>query len=274
MDLPIDSPVALQGYSGGGLATTWAAELAATYASELNIIAAVLGSPVGDLEATFFRLNGSTFGGLATLCLAGLRRAYPALDRSLRTQLDGASLELLDRAETAATIPLLLRGGRSRMDDHHGGALATLRTLPEVRAVLADLKPGDRPPRFPILVVQGVHDLIIPCGNVDRLVDRYRAGGTSVRYLRDILGGHVSLGLLAAPLSENWLADRFADRPLPAGTTETVASLAFSLPALRGYLGLAALLMRAATARPPRSRPAAAPFALPVDAIEPVATRG
>ncbi|MVU77804.1 lipase [Nocardia sp. ET3-3] len=250
LDRPIDSPVALWGYSGGGLATTWAAELAAAYAPELNILAAVLGSPVGDLESTFFRLNGSTFGGLATLCLAGLRRAYPALDRSLREHLDTDSLALLDRAETSATIPLLLRSLRFRVDDHDGSALATLRTRPEVRAVLSDLNPGECPPRFPVLAVQGVHDLIIPCGNVDRLVDRYRAAGVSVHYRRDILGGHVGLGLLAAPLCGDWLADRFAERPLPAGTTRTVPSVAFSLPALRGYLGLAALLLRAAAARP------------------------
>lgn len=251
---PPDTPVALSGYSGGGLATVWAAETAASYAPELRILAAAAGSPVGDLESTFFRLNGSRygFGGLATLCLAGLRRAYPALDSALTEQLDTASLELLDRAEHSTTIPLLLRASRSRLDDLEGGALAALRTLPHVRAVLTDIQPGDNPPDFPVLTVQGIHDLIIPVGNVDRLVDRYRAAGTSVRYLRDLLGGHVSLGLLAAPLVENWLADRFAGKPLPAGTTKTVLSLALSQRALNGYLDLARLLLRAITLRPIR----------------------
>ncbi|MEV6768946.1 lipase family protein [Nocardia sp. NPDC051030] len=245
LDRPADSRVALWGYSGGGLATVWAAETAASYAPELNIIAAAIGSPVGDLESTFFRLNGSLFGGLSTLCLAGLRRAYPDLDRSLREHLDPASLSLLHRAETTGTIQILLRSRGTRMDDHEGGALATLRTLPHVRTVLSDLQPGDHPPDFPVLTVQAVHDLIIPCGNVDRLVDRYRAEGTSVRYLRDLTGGHISLGLLAAPLLGNWLADRFADRPLPRGTTQTVLSLALSRAAVRGYLNLASVLVRA-----------------------------
>ncbi|GAB2517397.1 lipase family protein [Nocardia heshunensis] len=250
LDRPVDEPVALWGYSGGGLATAWAAELAASYAPELNILAAVLGSPVGSLESTFFRLNGSAFGGLATLCLAGLRRAYPPLDRTLREQLDTASLALLDRAETSATVPLLLRSARTRLQDRDGSSLATLRTLPQVRAVLADIEPGARPPCFPVLAVQGVHDLIIPCGNVDALVDRYRAAGTPVRYVRDVLAGHVTLGLLAAPLCENWLADRFAGRPLPESTTDTVVSLALSISAWRGYAGLAGVLARALAARP------------------------
>ncbi|MFI1912495.1 lipase family protein [Nocardia sp. NPDC020380] len=252
---PRDTPVALWGYSGGGLATVWAAECAATYAPELNILAAVVGSPVGDLESTFFRLNGSSFGGLATLCLAGLRRAYPDLDRSLRAHLDSASLALLDRAETSTTIPLLLRGAGSRLDDTDGTALAILRTAPEVRAVLADIQPGDHPPAFPVLAVQGVHDLVIPVGNVDRLIDRYRAAGTPVRYVRDLIGGHISLALLAAPLLENWLGDRFADRPLPPDTTETVLSLTLSASAVRGYLALARVLVRAVAGLPIRERP-------------------
>ncbi|SUD47495.1 Secretory lipase [Nocardia otitidiscaviarum] len=249
---PVDTPVALSGYSGGGLATVWAAEMAAAYAPELNILAAAAGSPVGDLESTFFRLNDARFGfgGLATLCLAGLRRAYPPLHASLAERLDPASLELLDRAERSTTIPLVLRASRARLQDLEGGALAALRTLPQVRAVLTDIQPGDNPPDFPVLTVQGVHDLVIPVGNVDRLVDRYRAAGTPVRYIRDLLGDHVGLGLLAAPLVENWLAARFAGKPLDRTTTDTVLSVAASRQAATGYLRLGALLLRALTVRP------------------------
>ncbi|MFI6869292.1 lipase family protein [Nocardia sp. NPDC050406] len=266
---PPDTPVALWGYSGGGLATIWAAETAAAYAPELRILAAAAGSPVGDLETTFYRLNGSSFGGLAALCLAGLRRAYPDLDRSLAEHLDAASLALLDRAGTSTTIPIVLRGSRSRVDDLEGGALAALREHPDVRAVLTDIQPGAHPPSFPVLTVQAVHDLIIPVRNVDRLVARYRAAGTHVRYLRDRLGGHVTLGLLAAPLLENWLADRFADRPLPAGETKTVLSLAFSPHAARGYLGLVRTLLHAVTRSPitstsERSRETESVTAVPV----------
>ncbi|WP_280350691.1 lipase family protein, partial [Nocardia abscessus] len=58
------TPVALWGYSGGGLATAWAAEVAAEYAPELNIVGAVAGSPVGDPAAAVHRLNGTLLGGL------------------------------------------------------------------------------------------------------------------------------------------------------------------------------------------------------------------
>ena len=57
------APVGLWGYSGGGLASAWAAEMSGSYAPELNIVGAVLGSPVGDLGHTFRRLNGTLCPG-------------------------------------------------------------------------------------------------------------------------------------------------------------------------------------------------------------------
>ena len=76
-----DAPIGLWGYSGGGLATAWATEVHADYAPELNVVGAVLGSPVGDLGHTFRRLNGSFFSGLPALVVAALSHVYPDLDR-------------------------------------------------------------------------------------------------------------------------------------------------------------------------------------------------
>ncbi|NED62408.1 lipase, partial [Streptomyces sp. SID10244] len=59
-----DTPVGLWGYSGGGMATSWAAEMAPQYAPELNLIGAVLGSPVGDMASALMRLNGGFHTGL------------------------------------------------------------------------------------------------------------------------------------------------------------------------------------------------------------------
>ena len=79
------APIGLWGYSGGGLASAWAAEMSGSYAPELNIVGAVLGSPVGDLGHTFRRLNG-------TLLCPGCPRwwwprsshIYPDLDRVIQ----------------------------------------------------------------------------------------------------------------------------------------------------------------------------------------------
>src|SRR5215212_10667204 len=70
--LSSSAPVGLWGYSGGGLASAWAAELCEQYAPELNVVGAVLGSPVGDPGSVARRLNGSFFAGLAALMISAL----------------------------------------------------------------------------------------------------------------------------------------------------------------------------------------------------------
>src|SRR5258705_13150039 len=75
------APIGLWGYSSGGLASAWAAEMSGSYAPELNVVRAVLGSPVGDLGHTFRRLNGAFMSGLPALVVAALGHIYPDLDR-------------------------------------------------------------------------------------------------------------------------------------------------------------------------------------------------
>ncbi|MFC4127957.1 lipase family protein [Nocardia rhizosphaerae] len=242
--------VGLWGYSGGGLATSWAAETAPTYAPELDIVGGVLGSPVGDLLATFHRLNGGVHAGLPTLVIAALRRVYPALDAVLGTHVDEAGLAVLDRAAKATTGATVLRLARYNVERHTKMPLAELLALEEMAAVFADAELGTSGPSVPLLVVQAVHDQIIASADIDALVERYRAHGAHVTYLRDRLSEHLTLLALSTPLSLNWLADRFAGvAPTPA-QTRTVWSV-LGLPAgRRGLAELARAAFRVLFARP------------------------
>ncbi|WP_245553294.1 lipase family protein [Nocardia veterana] len=245
--------VALWGYSGGGLATVWAAELARSYAPELAIVGAVAGSPVGDPGAAFVRLNGTVFAGFAMVFTAGLRRGYPELDAALRTALHPRYLAWLARAENTATFPLLARLARRDVGPHIAGGIPGLLALPQLRAVLDDIRPGATAPQAPLLIVQGVHDEVIAVADVDALVRRYTAAGADVGYLRDRLSAHLPLEFLAIPAMVDWLGDRFAGRPTTPGT-RTVWSVAGTRTALLGHIRLAALTLRLLTGRPIRNR--------------------
>ncbi|WP_036558812.1 lipase family protein [Nocardia brasiliensis] len=253
LGLAPSTPVALWGYSGGGLATAWAAELAAEYAPELELVGAVAASPVGDPAKAFVRLNGGLFAGFAAVFTAGLRRAYPDLDRLLRAHLDARYLAWLAATETTATFPLLYRFARRDIDEHCRGGLAALLAAPALRAVLADIEPGAQAPAMPLLVVQGVYDEVIAVADVDALVARYTAAGAHVRYLRDRLSTHLLLQFSAVPVMLDWLGDRLARRALPPAGTETTWSLVLSRRALTGHLGFLRLLGRMLFARPIRT---------------------
>ncbi|MFE3546358.1 lipase family protein [Nocardia sp. NPDC059177] len=238
--------VGLWGYSGGGLATSWAAETAPTYAPELDIAGAVLGSPVGDLVATFHRLNGSLHAGLPTLVVAALRRVYPAFDAIIEAHISEAGRAVLDRATRQTTAAAVLRLARYDLDRHTTSLpIAEVLALAEMTAVFDDAALGTVAPEVPLLVVQSVRDQIIATADIDALVERYRAHGAHVTYLRDRLSEHLGLLAISTPLSLNWLADRFAGlRPTPSSTT-TVWSL-LRLPA--GSRGLGDLFRGAAQA--------------------------
>lgn len=74
-----DAQVQLWGYSGGALASGWAAQLQPGYASELKIIGAALGGTPVDLNATLTAVGGGPFAGLAPSGINGLANQYPEL---------------------------------------------------------------------------------------------------------------------------------------------------------------------------------------------------
>lgn len=245
LDLGSSTPVALWGYSGGGLATSWAAEMAPTYAPEIGVVGAVLGSPVGDPGSAFTRLNATVHSALPSLVVAGLRRTYPDLDRIIGQYVNDEGMRILDSVESMTTVRAVALLARHDLDDYLEIPLADLLALPEIVQVFHDIQPGRTAPATPLLVVQAVHDQIIAVDDVDGQVDRYNASGAHVTYLRDRLSEHISLHPLSTPLTLDWLTDRFVGRPVDEPSTRTVWSTAFSLSAIRGLLGLAWTTVRA-----------------------------
>ncbi|MFI7670935.1 lipase family protein [Nocardia sp. NPDC049526] len=246
------TPVALWGYSGGGLATAWAAELAAQYAPELDIVGAVAGSPVGDPGSAFARLNGTFFAGFSTVCVAGLRRAYADLDRILRAHVKTEFLDLLTDAESRTTLHLLFRLMGKNVDDYSHRTFADLLAEPGLQQIMADIRPGVQAPAMPMLVIQGVNDELIAVDDIDQHVARYTVRGAHVHYLRDRLSLHMPLLFIGAPVTMNWLADRFDHRPLPAAGTKTVWSVAFTKREALAHLRFAVLFVRMLAGRPIR----------------------
>lgn len=238
LGLDASTPVALWGYSGGGLATSWAVEAAGEYAPEIDVVCAALGSPVGDPASAFSRLNGTLFAALPTMVVEGLRRTYPALDSVIREHVASPGLHILDTLERKTTMHAVMTLLMHDLERYTDIPLADVMATPALVQIFQDIQPGKSAPTFPLLVFQAVHDPIIAVDDVDGQVERYRAAGAHVTYVRDRLSEHLSLHPIAAPATLDWIADRFAGEPLPDATTETVWSTALTLGGLRGLLGL------------------------------------
>ncbi len=170
LDLAPDVPVGMWGYSGGGLATAWAAEMAPTYAPELNLIGAVLGSPVGNMASALLRLNGGFHAALPIMVIAGLRRVYPALDAAITEYATEAGRANLDAIARTGTPEALREFKNHDIDDYLDIPVADMLSQPAIAEMMTDIQLGSHTPTIPLLVVQAVHDEVINVDDIDSLV--------------------------------------------------------------------------------------------------------
>jgi triacylglycerol lipase len=208
------APVGLWGYSGGGLASAWAAEVSGSYAPELNIVGAVLGSPVADLGHAFRRLNGSFYSGLPAMVVAALTHIYPELDRVIQEHATDEGKAMLLRIEKMTTAHAVLRWIGMDMGKLVDQPLEQILQTPEVQHVFDSIKLGTAVPTPPVLIVQAVHDRIVSVDDIDDLTHTYESGGASVTYHRDMFSEHMLLHPMSAPMALRWLTDRFNGKPL------------------------------------------------------------
>ncbi|MGN7779871.1 lipase family protein [Mycolicibacterium sp. 22603] len=253
--LSAEAPIGLWGYSGGGLASAWAAEMSGSYAPELNIVGAVLGSPVGDLGRTFRKLNGTFAAALPALVVAALADVYPGLQRIIAEHTSEYGRDLLDRLHHMTTVEAIVRFWRTDMGDLLDQPLEQILSTPEVQHVFDDIKLGAAVPTPPVLIIQAVHDEIISVDGIDELAHTYSSGGAHVTYHRDMFSEHLLLHPMSAPMALRWLSDRFAGRPLGANLARTTWPTLFNPSTYRGMARLAVITAKVLTGRRLRRLP-------------------
>jgi triacylglycerol lipase len=255
LNLSSDAPVGLWGYSGGGLATAWAAEVCGEYAPELDVVGAVLGSPVADLGHAFRRLNGSFFSGLPAMVVAALTHTFPELDRIIQEHATDEGKAMLLRIEKMTTAHAVLRWVGTDMGKYIDQPLEQILQTPEVQGVFDRIKLGTAVPTPPVLIVQAVHDRIVSVDDIDELTEMYCSGGAKVTYHRDMFSEHMLLHPMSAPMTLRWLRDRFAGRPLNEHLTRTTWPTMLNPSTYRGMLRLVAITAKVMTGRRVERRP-------------------
>jgi hypothetical protein len=216
--LNASTPVGLYGYSGGGFATMWAAELAQGYAPELNIVGAAAGGlPVNPINVAK-KVDGKLFAGAYVGAVVGLSRAYPEIDIDLYANAAGKAM-VADAGTrclggTASGNPELLtkyayKKGSTYLKDPN------FLDLPEIQAIGRENTMGQFMPQVPLFIWQGTADQLMPITDTDNLVNAYCAGGTKVQYKRMNGTDHV-LGALQLSAGFDFLKDRFAGKAAPS----------------------------------------------------------
>ncbi|PBC41132.1 lipase [Rhodococcus sp. ACPA4] len=211
------SPVGIAGYSGGGMATAWAAALAPTYAPEINIVGVAEGGVPMNITKMANALGRDPHPafGLAFAAALGLEREYPT-ELPLTSQLNGLGHALATDLTNACTTQLLITGaGRSALDV----ALSTsMLDNPDAISVMNDnsveLYPGV--PTAPIYEWHSATDNLIPVDSVVATMARYCAAGATIQSVLGPNLDHLTVGAIGLPAAVDYLQDRFAGRPAPS----------------------------------------------------------
>lgn len=93
-----DAKVQMWGYSGGALASEWAAELQANYAPEIPFVGMAIGGITPNVENVFNTINKGLFAGIAAAGFLGLGNAYPDFGNYVQQSLVPAKAAAFNQA--------------------------------------------------------------------------------------------------------------------------------------------------------------------------------
>ncbi|KAL5336620.1 secretory lipase-domain-containing protein [Aspergillus crustosus] len=237
--------VVLWGYSGGSLASGFAAELQPTYAPELKLAGAALGGTVPKILPVIEHSNKGIFTGLIPAGIQGLANEYPSAQGLIRDNIRPERW-----AEFNKTQSLCLTGNIIEYlgddvysyvhnEDIFTGEVAT--------SLMAENAMGQNTPQIPLMIYKSANDQISPVEDTDELYNIYCANGARVEYVRDILSEHALLAITGAPDAFLWLVDRLEGVPVRnrctrktqlTGLADPRAILALGIDVVKFLLGV------------------------------------
>ncbi|MGV9836475.1 lipase family protein [Nocardia niigatensis] len=201
-----ESPLALAGYSGGGMAAAWAAALQPTYAPELSFIGAAVGGVPTNLEAMAEQLGHSRHPafGLAAAAAFGLEREYGD-QLPISEYLNDAGRAYRAQMNDACTNEILTLGAGHNVDDF--ATSFQLFYSPQTRAILQQnsLVRYAGVPEMPVFEWHSPTDPLIPLDDLAATMDRWRASGDSVTSVAMPAPEHLTAAVMGIPAAIDFL---------------------------------------------------------------------
>jgi hypothetical protein len=206
-ELPADGVASVIGYSEGGFAAGWAAQMQPEYAPDVKLAAVAAGAAAANVEAAGPGLDGSFFSFFMAYGGIGYAAAYPELD--LDTYLTPTARDGIAFLRESNILQAAIRG------PHHIRAdeLTEPNVLerPEWRKRLRENRLGEMKPDAPVLLHHARRDQIVSFAHSTGLRDDWVALGADVR-LYVTRGGvdHITGAIAGMPIAVDWVARRMA----------------------------------------------------------------
>ncbi|WP_159839892.1 lipase family protein [Nocardia sp. CY41] len=212
-----NSPAALTGYSGGGLATAWAAALQPSYAPELRLVGAAIGGAPMNLVAMARGLGFEPHPafGLAMATAIGLEREYPD-QVPISQNLNERGRALRDAMANSCTNDILAvgAGGSARELVDNTSVFDAPGAWSVVEENSVELYP--HAPGMPIFEWHSPSDPLIPVAAIDNTIHRWCSAGVPLQTVHVPDAEHLTAAVLGAPSVLGWLEGRVRGEPAPS----------------------------------------------------------
>lgn len=238
-----DARVVLSGYSGGALASGWAAQLQPSYAPDLKIAGAAFGGFPVNITATALITDGTLGAGLIPAGMLGLGAAYPTVNETIYANLQPNNrsefLKATHQCLSQDIIEFALKNIFSYFVDGE-----RLLYLPQIQKVLNENTLGGSAPQIPLYVFQGIDDEVAPVVNVDKTISEYcEEHAPSIEYIKYPGEGHLGAETAGSAAAFEWLQGIMSGSSAHSGcvtyTTTAPASRVATANATRTVTGSA-----------------------------------
>lgn len=204
--LSTTAPVFFRGYSQGGGAALWAAQLHPEYGQDVKLAGVVAGGVPGDLILVTFGLDGSRGFGFLLYSLVGLNNAYPEI--KLGDYLNEAGrAAVADVQNESCTLELLQKYKNKSLDDY------TVEPPFDALVTAAGKnKLGTMPIKVPVFQYHGSSDDIVAFGQADTLHKTYCKAGVNLTW-KAYPTDHITGILMGNNDAMTFIKDRVAGTP-------------------------------------------------------------
>ena len=205
------SKVLVWGHSQGGGAAAFAAELAPTYAPDVDVVGAIAGAPATELATIAQANDGGPYAGFSLMATVGFHAAYPDLDYAALLNQRGKQAVAAIDDECANAIAAKYAG--THFSDF---TVVAPDQAPGWRDAYLANDAGQHATPVPIFLYQGDADEIIPVTVSKTLLDKYCALGVTAS--RKTYPGANHTSVITAALADilGFANDRLAGLPAPS----------------------------------------------------------
>ena len=226
------TPIGMFGYSGGAIATDWAAQLAPAYAPDVNrqLVGAAEGGVLVDPAHNLTYVNGSSiWAGIIPMSIIGIARGFHI---DIKPYLSSYGLQLYNSLQNASITNVLGQYPGLTFAQLVKPRYANPASIPVLVKVENELNAGSLgSPTIPMFIGQGANgtlegtpgnkpgigrgDGVMVAGDVRTLARDFCASGTTVDYTQYDTLSHVTTFPAWSPAALAWLDGLFAGSQAP-----------------------------------------------------------